>query len=121
MLLRQLLSYTAGHQRSQSRGPKWTSRRVKEGSGVRKDMAIIGRTNRVVRVQTARQFRTPVPPVLDHRRGRQLVRRCNFKGCAPGFRRGTLLRKYMYEFAQLLAPHLERRLVDRPPGARRAA
>ena len=30
-----------------------------------------------------------------------------------GFRRGTLLRKYMYEFAQLLAPHLDRRLVDR--------
>src|SRR5215475_10473760 len=30
-----------------------------------------------------------------------------------GFRRGTLLRKYMYEFAQLLAPHLERRLIDR--------
>ena len=35
-----------------------------------------------------------------------------------GFRRGTLLRKYMYDFAQLLAPHLERRLVDR---AHRAA
>jgi LysR family cys regulon transcriptional activator len=35
-----------------------------------------------------------------------------------GFRRGTLLRKYMYEFAQLLAPHLDRRLVDR---AHRAA
>jgi LysR family transcriptional regulator, cys regulon transcriptional activator len=35
-----------------------------------------------------------------------------------GFRRGTLLRKYMYEFAQLLAPHLERRLIDR---AHRAA
>ncbi|HZO21949.1 MAG TPA: HTH-type transcriptional regulator CysB [Steroidobacteraceae bacterium] len=30
-----------------------------------------------------------------------------------GFRRGTLLRKYMYEFAQLLAPHLDRRTVDR--------
>src|SRR5256885_7548344 len=30
-----------------------------------------------------------------------------------GFRRGTLLRRYMYEFAQLLAPHLERRLVER--------
>jgi LysR family cys regulon transcriptional activator len=30
-----------------------------------------------------------------------------------GFRRGTLLRKYMYEFAQLLAPHLDRRLVER--------
>jgi LysR family cys regulon transcriptional activator len=30
-----------------------------------------------------------------------------------GFRRGTLLRRYMYDFAQLLAPHLERRLVDR--------
>jgi LysR family transcriptional regulator, cys regulon transcriptional activator len=35
-----------------------------------------------------------------------------------GFRRGTLLRKYMYEFAQLLAPHLERRVVER---AHRAA
>ncbi len=30
-----------------------------------------------------------------------------------GFRRGTLLRKYMYEFAQLLAPHLDRRSVER--------
>ncbi|HEY6483595.1 MAG TPA: HTH-type transcriptional regulator CysB [Steroidobacteraceae bacterium] len=30
-----------------------------------------------------------------------------------GFRRGTLLRRYMYEFAQLLAPHLERRLIER--------
>ncbi|HVP33743.1 MAG TPA: HTH-type transcriptional regulator CysB [Steroidobacteraceae bacterium] len=30
-----------------------------------------------------------------------------------GFRRGTLLRRYMYDFAQLLAPHLERRLVER--------
>ena len=30
-----------------------------------------------------------------------------------GFRRGTLLRRYMYEFAQLLAPHLDRRLVER--------
>jgi LysR family transcriptional regulator, cys regulon transcriptional activator len=35
-----------------------------------------------------------------------------------GFRRGTLLRKYMYDFAHLLAPHLDRRLVDR---AHRAA
>jgi LysR family transcriptional regulator, cys regulon transcriptional activator len=35
-----------------------------------------------------------------------------------GFRRGTLLRKYMYDFAQLLAPHLDRRVVDR---AHRAA
>jgi len=35
-----------------------------------------------------------------------------------GFRRGTVLRRYMYEFAQLLAPHLDRRLVDR---AHRAA
>jgi len=35
-----------------------------------------------------------------------------------GFRRGTLLRKYMYEFAQLLAPHLDRCLIDR---AHRAA
>jgi len=35
-----------------------------------------------------------------------------------GFRRGNLLRRYMYDFAQLLAPHLDRRLVDR---AHRAA
>ena len=35
-----------------------------------------------------------------------------------GFRRGTLLRKYMYDFAQLLAPHLDRPLVER---AHRAA
>jgi LysR family transcriptional regulator, cys regulon transcriptional activator len=35
-----------------------------------------------------------------------------------GFRRGVLLRKYMYEFIQLLAPHLDRRLVER---AHRAA
>ncbi len=30
-----------------------------------------------------------------------------------GFRRGILLRKYVYDFIQLLAPHLDRRLVDR--------
>jgi LysR family cys regulon transcriptional activator len=30
-----------------------------------------------------------------------------------GFRRGALLRKYMYDFAHLLAPHLDRRLVER--------
>jgi LysR family cys regulon transcriptional activator len=30
-----------------------------------------------------------------------------------GFRRGVLLRRYMYDFIQLLAPHLDRRLVDR--------
>jgi LysR family transcriptional regulator, cys regulon transcriptional activator len=30
-----------------------------------------------------------------------------------GFRRGTLLRKYMYDFAQLIAPHLDRRLIER--------
>ncbi len=30
-----------------------------------------------------------------------------------GFRRGTLLRKYMIDFAQLFAPHLDRRLIDR--------
>lgn len=35
-----------------------------------------------------------------------------------GFRRGTLLRKYMIDFAQLLAPHLDRRLIER---AHRAA
>jgi len=38
-----------------------------------------------------------------------------------GFRRGTLLRKYMYDFAQLLAPHLERRLVERAHRAASAA
>jgi LysR family cys regulon transcriptional activator len=38
-----------------------------------------------------------------------------------GFRRGTLLRKYMYDFAQLLAPHLDRRLVDRAHRASSAA
>ena len=37
-----------------------------------------------------------------------------------GFRRGTLLRKYMYDFAQLLAPHLERRLIERAHGAANA-
>jgi len=30
-----------------------------------------------------------------------------------GFRRGVLLRKYMYDFIHLLAPHLDRRTVDR--------
>ncbi len=30
-----------------------------------------------------------------------------------GFSRGGLLRRYMYEFVQLLAPHLNRRLIDR--------
>ena len=30
-----------------------------------------------------------------------------------GFRRGALLRKFMYDFAQLLAPHLEQRLIER--------
>ncbi|MFT3905806.1 MAG: HTH-type transcriptional regulator CysB [Steroidobacteraceae bacterium] len=30
-----------------------------------------------------------------------------------GYRRGTLLRRYMYDFLQLLAPHLDRRRVDR--------
>jgi LysR family cys regulon transcriptional activator len=30
-----------------------------------------------------------------------------------GFRRGTLLRGYMYEFIELFAPHLKRELVDK--------
>ncbi|MGH8260471.1 MAG: LysR substrate-binding domain-containing protein, partial [Steroidobacteraceae bacterium] len=30
-----------------------------------------------------------------------------------GFRRGVLLRRYMYDFIQRLAPHLDRRLVER--------
>ena len=34
-----------------------------------------------------------------------------------GFRRDMLLRKYMYEFLQLFAPHLTRRLVDKAQGA----
>jgi len=34
-----------------------------------------------------------------------------------GFRRGVLLRKYMYEFLQLLAPHLTRRIVDQAQSA----
>jgi LysR family cys regulon transcriptional activator len=38
-----------------------------------------------------------------------------------GFRRGTLLRRYMYDFAQLLAPHLDRRLVERAHRAADAA
>ena len=38
-----------------------------------------------------------------------------------GFRRGTLLRRYMYDFAQALAPHLDRRLVDRAHRAANAA
>jgi LysR family transcriptional regulator, cys regulon transcriptional activator len=37
-----------------------------------------------------------------------------------GFRRGTLLRRYMYDFIQLLAPHLERRLIDRAHRAQSA-
>jgi LysR family transcriptional regulator, cys regulon transcriptional activator len=38
-----------------------------------------------------------------------------------GFRRGALLRKYMYDFAQLLAPHLDRRTVERAQRAANAA
>src|SRR5438132_1385417 len=38
-----------------------------------------------------------------------------------GFRRGTLLRKYMYDFAHLLAPHLDRRLIERAHRAASAA
>lgn len=34
-----------------------------------------------------------------------------------GFVRGSLLRRYMYDFMQLLAPHLTRRLIDRAAGA----
>jgi LysR family cys regulon transcriptional activator len=30
-----------------------------------------------------------------------------------GFRRGVLLRKYMYEFIQMLAPHLDRRTIEK--------
>jgi LysR family cys regulon transcriptional activator len=35
-----------------------------------------------------------------------------------GFRRGTLLRNFAYEFMQLFGPHLTRRLVDRAIEAR---
>ena len=38
-----------------------------------------------------------------------------------GFRRGMLLRGYMYDFAQLLAPHLDRRLIERAARAASAA
>ena len=38
-----------------------------------------------------------------------------------GFRRGTVLRRYMYDFAQLLAPHLDRRLLERAHRASDAA
>ncbi len=31
-----------------------------------------------------------------------------------GFRRGTLLRNYAYDFMQLFGPHLSRRLIDQP-------
>jgi LysR family cys regulon transcriptional activator len=30
-----------------------------------------------------------------------------------GFRRGVLLRKYMYDFIQMLAPHLDRRTIEK--------
>ncbi len=35
-----------------------------------------------------------------------------------GYARDTLLRRYMYDFLSLLAPHLTRKLVDRASGAR---
>jgi LysR family cys regulon transcriptional activator len=34
-----------------------------------------------------------------------------------GFQQGALLRGYMYDFLQLLAPHLTKRLVDRAGNA----
>src|SRR6185436_19352698 len=34
-----------------------------------------------------------------------------------GFMRGSLLRSYMYDFLQMLAPHLTRRLVERAAAA----
>jgi LysR family cys regulon transcriptional activator len=37
-----------------------------------------------------------------------------------GFRRGTLLRNFAYDFIQLFGPHLNRRLVDRAIEARDA-
>jgi LysR family transcriptional regulator, cys regulon transcriptional activator len=35
-----------------------------------------------------------------------------------GYARDTLLRRYMYDFLGLLAPHLTRKLVDRANGTR---
>jgi LysR family cys regulon transcriptional activator len=35
-----------------------------------------------------------------------------------GFRRGTLLRNYAYDFMQLFGPHLNRRLIDQAIEAR---
>ena len=35
-----------------------------------------------------------------------------------GFRRGTLLRNYAYDFMQLFGPHLNRRLIDHTVEAR---
>ena len=35
-----------------------------------------------------------------------------------GFRRGTLLRNYAYDFMQLFGPHLNRRLIDHAVEAR---
>ena len=35
-----------------------------------------------------------------------------------GFRRGTLLRNFAYDFIQLFGPHLTRRLIDRSLEAR---
>jgi LysR family transcriptional regulator, cys regulon transcriptional activator len=35
-----------------------------------------------------------------------------------GFRRGTLLRNFAYDFMQLFGPHLTRRLIDRAIDAR---
>jgi LysR family cys regulon transcriptional activator len=34
-----------------------------------------------------------------------------------GYQQGALLRGYMYDFLQLLAPHLTRRLIDRAGNA----
>jgi LysR family cys regulon transcriptional activator len=38
-----------------------------------------------------------------------------------GYARDTLLRRYMYDFLSLLAPHLSRKLVDRASGTRSQA
>jgi len=38
-----------------------------------------------------------------------------------GYAKDTLLRRYMYDFLGLLAPHLTRRLVDKASGAKTQA
>jgi len=62
---------------------------------------------------TGMQMQAGMPPsrttsVLSRRQGCVTDRKRS-----TGFRRGTLLCRYMYDFAQLLAAHLDRRSVER--------